>query len=164
MKFITYNENFEIQLIHNMPFDNKNGLGKTKEELLEIGALVEEIPQVEVPSDKQIIYKYNKLENSVIYELIERPLTVEEQQTKDIDVLKESSKTQNEMIDICLLATDEIYMMIEPLLSINTFNVKGGSKMVDMYVAMVIRGLKTIDQVPVRYREEVRKILETLEK
>ena len=78
--------------------------------------------------------------------------------------LENTDKGQDELINICLLATDEMYMMIEPLLSINTFNVKGGSKMVDMYVAMVIRGLKTIDQVPVRYREEVRKILETLEK
>ena len=36
--------------------------------------------------------------------------------------------------------------------------------MVDMYVAMIIRGLKTIDEVPLRYREEVRMILEQLEK
>ena len=37
-------------------------------------------------------------------------------------------------------------------------------KIVDLYVAMVIRGLKTIEEVPVRYREEVRQILEKLEK
>ncbi len=35
--------------------------------------------------------------------------------------------------------------------------------MVDMYVAMVMRGLKTIEQVPKRYREEVKKILDSLE-
>ena len=34
--------------------------------------------------------------------------------------------------------------------------------MVDMYVAMVQRGLKTIEEVPVRYREQVKKILEQL--
>ena len=35
--------------------------------------------------------------------------------------------------------------------------------MVDMYVAMVVRGLKTIDEVPSRYREEVKQILKQLE-
>lgn len=33
-----------------------------------------------------------------------------------------------------------------------------------MYVAMVIRGLKTIDEVPARYREQVKEILAQLEK
>ena len=38
------------------------------------------------------------------------------------------------------------------------------SKMVELYVVMIQRGLKTIDQVPVRYREEVRALLESVEK
>ena len=33
-----------------------------------------------------------------------------------------------------------------------------------MYVAMVIRGLKTIEEVPARYRKEVQEILDKLEK
>ena len=36
--------------------------------------------------------------------------------------------------------------------------------MVELYVVMVQRGLKTIDQVPVRYREQVKVILESVEK
>lgn len=36
--------------------------------------------------------------------------------------------------------------------------------MVELYVAMVQRGLKTIDQVPARYREAVKALLEELEK
>ena len=36
--------------------------------------------------------------------------------------------------------------------------------MVELYVVMIQRGLKTIDQVPARYREEVRAILEAVEK
>lgn len=79
--------------------------------------------------------------------------------------LEEVNATQDRLIDISLLATDEIFMMIEPLLSeVNTYNVGGNNKMVDMYVAMVQRGLKTIDEVPVRYREQVKNILEQLEK
>ena len=36
--------------------------------------------------------------------------------------------------------------------------------MVELYVAMVQRGLKTIDQVPARYREDVKVLLAELEK
>ena len=35
--------------------------------------------------------------------------------------------------------------------------------MVELYVIMVQRGFKTIDQVPVRYREQVKAILEAFE-
>lgn len=166
MKFITYNENFEIQLIHNMPFDEVNGLGKTEEELLQMGALVDSIPVVEVPNDKNIIYKYNQVDNTVTYELVNRPLTLEEQNAKSIENIQQVNNNQDDLIDITLMATDEMYIMIEPLLAAQpqTINGKGVSKMVDMYTAMVIRGLKTIDEVPVRYREQVKEILAQLEK
>ena len=36
--------------------------------------------------------------------------------------------------------------------------------MVELYVVMVQRGLKTIDQVPARYREDVKALLAELEK
>ena len=35
--------------------------------------------------------------------------------------------------------------------------------MVELYVDMVQRGLRTIDQVPTRYREQVRALLESVE-
>lgn len=35
--------------------------------------------------------------------------------------------------------------------------------MVELYVVMVQRGLRTIDQVPTRYREQVRALLEKVE-
>ena len=35
--------------------------------------------------------------------------------------------------------------------------------MVELYVVMVQRGLRTIDQVPTRYREQVRALLEQVE-
>ena len=80
--------------------------------------------------------------------------------------LEETNANQDDLIDITLMATDEMYIMIEPLLAAQPqfVNGKGVSKMVDMYVAMVIRGLKTIDEVPARYREQVREILTQLEK
>ena len=66
-----------------------------------------------------------------------------------------------------MLATDEMFMMLEPLLPevAQTINLERSvSKMVDLYVAMVQRGLKTIDEVPTRYREQVKEILAQLEK
>lgn len=36
--------------------------------------------------------------------------------------------------------------------------------MVELYVVMIQKGLKTIEEVPLRYREEVRQLLEELEK
>ena len=85
--------------------------------------------------------------------------------------IKEVNNTQDILIDTTMMATDEVYTMLEPILemipmtmSIDEEMKGGSSKMVDMYVAMVQRGLKTIEQVPMRYREEVRRILSELEK
>ena len=83
--------------------------------------------------------------------------------TKITEIDKENL-IQNELIDISLLATDEMFMILEPLLEAVQINERGMSKMIDMYVAMIMRGLKTVDEVPLRYREDVRRILEELEK
>lgn len=93
-----------------------------------------------------------------------RPITLEEKvqlQEDKINILKEENEKQDELIDTTLLATDEMYMMLEPLLA-SQVNLTSEyiSRMAAMYVAMVQRGLKTIDEVPVRYREEVRAIIE----
>lgn len=85
-----------------------------------------------------------------------------------ITAMQETNKNQDDLINVSLCATDEMYMMLEPLLQsvpqTLQINERMVSKMVDLYIAMVIRGLKTIDEVPLRYREEVKKILEQLEK
>lgn len=116
----------------------------------------------------QIIYDCNtkqiKIEEIEVDDVIEESLvsypTIDEQ----ILEIKNVNQMQDEIIDIQLMATDELYMILEPLLSeIQVCNL-GGSKMVEMYVCMVQRGLKTIEEVPLRYREEVRMILEQLEK
>ena len=81
--------------------------------------------------------------------------------------IEETNKSQDELINTTMLATDEMFMMLEPLLPevAQTINLERSvSKMVDLYVAMVQRGLKTIDEVPTRYREQVKEILAQLEK
>ena len=83
---------------------------------------------------------------------------------KENQELKEENQTQSELIDITMMATDEMFSLIEPMLSnLKSATRKGVTPMVEMYVAMVQRGLKTIEEVPARYRAEVERILKQLE-
>ena len=82
----------------------------------------------------------------------------------DNEQLKEENQNQSKLIDITMMATDEVFSMIEPLIAMPTNISEGGvSPMVDMYVAMVQRGLKTIEEIPARYRAEVERIIKQLE-
>lgn len=81
-----------------------------------------------------------------------------------ISLLKDKNEQQDGIINIQLMATDELYSMLEPLLASQIETYQGGSKMTDLYVVMIQRGLKTIEEVPLRYREQVKEILEELEK
>lgn len=89
---------------------------------------------------------------------------IDEKLITKVSEIDKENLIQNELIDISLLATDEMFMILEPLLEVVQINERGMSKMIDMYVAMIMRGLKTVDEVPLRYREDVRRILEELEK
>lgn len=117
---------------------------------------------------EQVVYDVKTGETNIEY--IEVPDILEEDVVKEPtleDKVRELEKVyaiQNELINISLLATDEMFMMLEPLLEVTQVNERGLSKMVDMYVAMIIRGLKTIDEIPLRYREEVKQIIEQLER
>lgn len=121
---------------------------------------------------KEIIYDVitgeKIIQEKEIEEIIEDiPVKIEPSLEEKIKELEEENKTQDTLINTTMLATDELYTMIEPILETvpQTMSVeRSTSKMVDMYVCMVQRGLKTIEQVPARYREEVREILAKLEK
>ena len=121
-------------LINQVIYDAKTG--ETRIEEIEVEDIVDEISPEQTPILEERVGHIEKVNN-----------------------------IQDELINVSLLATDEMFCMLEPLLSsVNIINAKGVSKMVDMYVAMVQRGLKTIEDVPLRYREEVKRILEALEK
>ena len=118
------------------------------------------IEQIEIPDINEYIPQHEPT--------LEEKIELLEDENKKI---KEVNNTQDILIDTTMMATDEVYTMLEPILEMMPMTMsidgemKGGSsKMVDMYVAMVQRGLKTIEQVPARYREEVREILAKLEK
>ena len=113
-----------------------------------------------VPSNVQATIMNLKEEN----EFLNNAVSLMSLENEEVKLVNE---TQDVLINTTMLATDEMYMMLEPLLSevAQTLSLEREvSKMVDLYVAMVMRGLKTIEQVPARYREEVREILAQLEK
>lgn len=119
-------------LVNHLVYDVKTG--ETRVEEIEVEDIVDEISPEQTPTLEERVGQVEKVNN-----------------------------IQDELINVSLLATDEMYCMLEPLLAeMNFFTARGNSRMVDMYVAMVQRGLKTREEVPVRYREQVKKILEQL--
>ncbi|HBF6314143.1 TPA: CD1375 family protein [Clostridioides difficile] len=90
-------------------------------------------------------------------------------QKQKINNLNTSQETQDNDITDLMLATAEICEMVLSSQQASTMSLKniklneGGSSMAAIYVGLIERGLKTIDQVPVKYREEVRKMCEALE-
>ncbi|HFL3104797.1 TPA: CD1375 family protein [Clostridioides difficile] len=87
-----------------------------------------------------------------------------------INDINTSQTTQDNDITDLMLATAEICEMVlgsqseESTISLkNIKSNEGGNSMAAIYVGLIERGLKTIDQVPIKYREEVRKMCEALE-
>lgn len=70
---------------------------------------------------------------------------------------------QNELtIDLLLYSVDEIYTLIEPLLAMVPMTIEienKVSKLVNFYALMIKRGLKTKEEIPERFREEVNKLI-----
>lgn len=130
---------------------------------------IEQLKQPHVTSeltfvDKPGHYKVFKvdIETKVLtVEYVKAPPTKEDR----LKQVETDNIAQSQLIDTCLLGFDDMYTMIESILPASqTIAMKGGAKgMVDVYVAMVVRGLKTIEQVPVRYRDQVKDIIAKLE-
>lgn len=100
---------------------------------------------------------------------LETPISQNEEVKQSIEEIKSVNSIQDEMIDTTMLALDEMFEMFEPMLSssiksMSLNNEEVRNPMVELYVVMIQRGLKTIDQVPARYREEVKAILDAVEK
>ena len=74
-----------------------------------------------------------------------------------------STIEQNELIiDLLLYSIDEMYTSVEPLLTMIPMTIEGESnvsKLVNFYALMINRELKTIEEIPERFREEVSKLL-----
>ena len=86
----------------------------------------------------------------------------------ELDNLKNTFKLYSEQsdmtIDLLLLTIDELYNSIEPMLAMVPMIMNDElenkiSNLVSFYVLMVKKGLKNIDEVPERFREQVRNII-----
>ena len=94
-----------------------------------------------------------------------------------MEAITDSDEKHEALTDVMLCAIDEVFRMLDPLISVSEEVVmsmesseqlsellnKEVDKMVELYVVMVQRGLKTIEQVPARYREQVRELLANVE-
>lgn len=69
---------------------------------------------------------------------------------------------QNDILDIQLMATNELFMMMQPLRLDSQEYDNDDIKMINLYVLMIQRGLKTIYDVPLIYREKTNEILHQL--
>lgn len=93
MIFIQVDENDIVTMTHNMPFDENYGLGKTKEELDEMGFFVDLIPPLESIAGKTGYYRFDHTSNTVQVEYIDRELTQEElfqQANQKVSVLEKT--------------------------------------------------------------------------
>lgn len=87
----------------------------------------------------------------------------------ELDELKESMSIINEqnntMIDLLLLTIDELYVSIEPFLAAMpmTMNLndipEDSSRFIALYALMINRNLKNINDIPERFKEDVKKLL-----
>lgn len=107
----------------------------------------EEIPQP--PSDMDILYdKISILEG-------------------EDEKLKAEQTQQNDEILVNMLANTEMFEMILEMMpvsySIEKTKNTGGSSMVEVYVTLILKGIKTIDDVPMVIRAQVEERLRQLE-
>lgn len=80
----------------------------------------------------------------------------------EMDKLKSTIENNELTIDLLLYTIDELYTSVEPLLAIVPMTIETENKvsrLVNFYVLMIKRDLKTIEEVPERFREEVNKLL-----
>ena len=108
--------------------------------------------------------------------LSESQLIGEETDNMIMSAIVDSDEKHETLTDVLLRAIDDLYTQIEPLLTVSEelcimgefesksrINVLGGDSMVELYAVMIQRGLKTIEQVPARYREQVQALLTAVE-
>lgn len=80
-------KNGVVEYINYVPFDPIRGLGKTEEELLKVGYLVNSIPDPVRAKDKEPVLKHDEVKG-LYYEYVDRPLSKEEkieQQVRDLE-------------------------------------------------------------------------------
>lgn len=83
---------------------------------------------------------------------------------KNLNNVNDEQDMQNEIDNTTMLAIADIFEMLTPAIATSNINTKeGGNKMVELYVVLIMRGLKTIDQVPSSIRPQVEEMLKQVQ-
>ena len=87
---------------------------------------------------------------------------------EEVDNIKEkinnNIEESNIIVDLLLYSVDELYTSVEPVLAMIPMTIETENKvnkLVNFYVLMIKRGLKNIEEIPERFREEVNKLFNT---
>lgn len=81
--------------------------------------------------------------------------------------IDEEQKTQNNEITTSMIANTEIFEMVLDIMLNGIYReneINGGNAMVEVYVTLILKGQKVIDQVPLLIREQVQEQLDLLTK
>ena len=111
-------------------------------------------------SDKEVVHEPTEIE------IMQDKISILETENEKLKVEQEQ---QNEEILVNMLANTEMFEMILGMmpmtLSIEDKNTKnnGGSSMIEVYCTLIIKGVKTIEDVPLVIREQVIERLKQLE-
>lgn len=108
--------------------------------------------------DKVYLSPYDSIDNYGVVYVNEKGQSVE---VSEITKIKNNQNETQDMLDILFTAADEIFLMVDAIMgSVMTLNEDSGlSPMGRFYAAMVERDLKDIEDVPVKYRKEVKEYL-----
>lgn len=104
-KFIR-TENTKVMFTHFMPFDEKYGMGKTEEELLKEGYLIDEIPEPEHQEGK-IAEAHYMPEQGYYYEYVDAP---EPKPQGDVAALQAEVDELKSQLELTQSALDAVIM------------------------------------------------------
>jgi hypothetical protein len=93
---------WQVGFIHNMPLDKINGLGKTEDELNQIGALVDSIPEPIEQEGKVEALVYNPETKALSYRYDDIPKTTEQLQAEEIESLKTQMLSMQDAVNMAL--------------------------------------------------------------
>lgn len=119
-------------------------------------------------SDKEIIalhydinFGYIDFSSETEMQVLQNKISILEAENEKLKVEQEQ---QNEEILVNMLANTEMFEMILGMMPAET-NTKnnGGNSMIEVYCTLIIKGVKTIEDVPLVLREQVIERLKQLE-
>ena len=165
----TFDEDYEIYA--KLKERDKNSIGLLKFEYGEYPKLSQGSTGVMVNLEtKELIFSYEELptppQEPTEIEIIQEKISI---LTEENEKLKQEQEQQNEEILVNMLANTEMFEIILGMmpmtLSIDEKNTKnsGGSSMIEVYCTLIIKGVKTIEDIPLVIREQVIERLKQLE-